>query len=374
MIRIEHLGKSYGTHTVLSDVSANIAAGEVICIVGPSGCGKSTLLRCLNGLETPTRGRIWFKDQDLSQPGVRMDVVRQSMNMVFQSFNLFAHLSVLDNLTLAPVQLKRTPLAQAQAKAMGLLESVGLADWAHHLPEELSGGQKQRVAIARCLAMDPEVILMDEPTSALDPTMVSEVLAVIRRLARQGLTLIIVTHEMAFAREVAHRVFYMDERGIYEQGPPEQVFGAPQRPKTRAFVQRIRSLQATIASGRFDWLSLQGQAEQFCEKHALSTHARNHLILFLEEASVLLRPAVSAGQSFGLVVEYGEADRQLTVGIDLAPEVAKQLQQPIGDDTDLGVRLIRAVVKELQWSDGDIYPHLRAGIEQGAITDATTAA
>jgi polar amino acid transport system ATP-binding protein len=375
MLRIEHLSKSYGQHLVLEDVSAEIAAGEVICIVGPSGCGKSTLLRCLNGLETPSGGKIWFKGQDLSQPGVKMSLVRQSMNMVFQSFNLYAHLSVLDNLTLAPVKLKGLSPSAASHKALGLLDMVGLRDWAHHLPHELSGGQKQRVAIARCLAMDPEVILMDEPTSALDPTMVSEVLSVIRRLARKGLTLVIVTHEMAFAREVSSRVFYMDERVIYEQGPPEQIFEQPQRPKTRAFVQRIRTFEARLASGEFDLFALQGQAERFCEKHALSLHARHHLCLFLEEISVMLRPHVLAGEAFDFVVEYAEVSRDLMARIDLPVEVAEPLQRPAQDASgQLEVKMVRALARDMQWSEQGERIRLQASLHLGPLPAGVVAA
>ena len=239
MIRVEHLSKRFGALEVLKDISLQINEGEVISIIGPSGSGKSTLLRCLNLLEHPDGGTILIDGADILDPKTNVAMIRRKMNMVFQSFNLFDHLSVLDNLTLAPIRLKGTAREQAEEKGCALLELVGLKDKRDSFPDELSGGQKQRVAIARCLAMDPEIILFDEPTSALDPTMINEVLAVIRRLAGQGMTMVIVTHEMDFAREVSTRVIYLDEGVIYETGRPEQIFGQPRREKTRSFISRI---------------------------------------------------------------------------------------------------------------------------------------
>ena len=220
MIRVEHLSKSFGQVDVLRGINAEIRKGEVVSIIGPSGAGKSTFLRCLNLLDHPTSGSIWIDGVDVLARKANVPKVRQKMNMVFQSFNLFAHLSVLENLTLAPIRLRGMDRRVAGEKARDLLRLVGLAEKAERFPDELSGGQKQRVAIARCLAMEPEIVLFDEPTSALDPTMVSEVLAVIRRLAKDGMTMAIVTHEMDFARDVSNRVFYMDEGVIYEEGTP----------------------------------------------------------------------------------------------------------------------------------------------------------
>lgn len=244
MIKIAHLSKRFGDVTVLRDITAEIAQGEVISIIGPSGSGKSTLLRCLNLLEMPSGGVIEVGGHNILAPGTDLSRVRRKMGMVFQSFHLFDHLSVLGNLTLGPIKLLGLRRPEAERKAHALLQRVGLSDKVHSFPDELSGGQKQRVAIARCLAMDPEILLFDEPTSALDPTMVSEVLAVIRQLASDGMTLLVVTHEMAFARDVSTRVFYMDEGVIYEQGTPQQIFEAPQREKTRAFIRQIRSAGA----------------------------------------------------------------------------------------------------------------------------------
>jgi polar amino acid transport system ATP-binding protein len=246
MIQVRNLSKHFGDLVVLKDVSADIQKGEIISVIGPSGTGKSTFLRCLNLLESPTGGSILIDGVPILTRGANVPKVRQKMGMVFQSFNLYAHLSVLDNLTLGPIKLLHKQRAEAERHALELLKLVGLAEKASAFPDELSGGQKQRVAIARCMAMEPEILLFDEPTSALDPTMVSEVLAVIRRLAREGMTMVIVTHEMDFARNLSSRVFYMDEGLIYEEGTPEQIFDHPCKEKTRAFINRIRSLHLII--------------------------------------------------------------------------------------------------------------------------------
>ena len=227
MIQIKHLQKKFGNLEVLRDVNLNIKCGEVISIIGPSGTGKSTFLRCLNLLEQPTGGSIIIDGEEVLNGHINASKLRQKMGMVFQSFNLFNHLSVLENVCIGPIKLLGKSRQDAEAKAKELLKMVGMAEKADAMPEELSGGQKQRAAIARCLSMDPEIILFDEPTSALDPTMVSEVLSVIRALARQGMTMAIVTHEMSFARDVSTRVVYMDDGIIYEIGTPEEIFEHP---------------------------------------------------------------------------------------------------------------------------------------------------
>ena len=244
MIKVEHLKKSFGGVSVLKDVNAEIAKGEVISIIGPSGTGKSTFLRCLNRLETPDGGRITVDGLEVTDPKTDLAAVRRRMGMVFQSFNLFGNLTVLGNVMAAPCDLLKVPEDEARRKALELLTRVGLADKAEESPDNLSGGQKQRVAIARALAMDPEILLFDEPTSALDPTMVGEVLEVIRALAKSGMTMLIVTHEMGFARDVSTRVFYMDQGIIYEEGTPEEVFNHPKRERTIDFVGRVGIKQA----------------------------------------------------------------------------------------------------------------------------------
>ena len=239
MISVRHLAKSFDGVAVLKDVNAEIEKGEVISVIGPSGTGKSTFLRCLNRLETPDAGSVFVDGVDVTAPNADLASVRRKMGMVFQNFNLFGNRDVLGNVIAAPCDILGVSKDAAKRKALELLERVGLADRAEALPDELSGGQKQRVAIARALAMDPEILLFDEPTSALDPTMVGEVLSVIRNLADSGMTMLIVTHEMSFARDVSSRVFYMDEGTVYENGTPDAVFGRPQRPKTVEFVGQV---------------------------------------------------------------------------------------------------------------------------------------
>ncbi len=239
LIKTENLQKSFGSLDVLTGIDMEIKRGEVLVVIGPSGSGKSTFLRCLNLLEEPTGGTIFFDGTDITDPKCNINLHRQKMGMVFQQFNLFPHMTVLRNLTIAPTKLLGTPKEEAEAKAMELLERVGLADKAAAYPNQLSGGQKQRVAIVRALAMNPDVMLFDEPTSALDPEMVGEVLEVMKELAREGMTMVVVTHEMGFAREVADRVVFMADGDIVEQGAPEEIFSNPQNPRTKQFLQSI---------------------------------------------------------------------------------------------------------------------------------------
>ena len=239
MIEVRNLKKSFDDFPVLKGISTRISKGEVVVVIGPSGSGKSTFLRCLNQLEEATEGEIYVDGQLVNTHGVDVNLVRQKMGMVFQHFNLFPHLKIIDNITLAPVTLGRMTKEEAQKRAMELLTRVGLQDKAQSYPVQLSGGQKQRVAIARALAMDPEIMLFDEPTSALDPEMVGEVLDVMKELAMAGMTMIIVSHEMGFAREVATRVLFMDGGYVLEDGTPEEVFDHPQNERTQAFLGKI---------------------------------------------------------------------------------------------------------------------------------------
>ncbi|MGE0449181.1 MAG: amino acid ABC transporter ATP-binding protein [Vicinamibacterales bacterium] len=341
MIRVEHLCKSFGSLSVLEDVNAEIQKGEVVSIIGPSGTGKSTFLRCLNLLDRPTSGSIVIDGVDVLQRHADVSKVRQKMNMVFQSFNLFSHLSVVENLTLAPMKLRGVSAAAAEQKAIDLLRLVGLAEKARAFPDELSGGQKQRVAIARCLAMEPEIVLFDEPTSALDPTMVSEVLAVIRRLARDGMTMAIVTHEMDFARDVSTRVFYMDEGGIYESGTPAQIFGAPMREKTRAFINRIRSLQRRIASVDFDLYAFQAEIEQFAERQFLSRSERDNLLLLAEELFLLHRKHLLDGP-VDVTISHSEKSGRVEIVVDAPGAGGNPLDAGPSDD-GLGLLLVRGL-------------------------------
>lgn len=239
MIKVEKLVKTFGENTVLKEIDLEVTPGEVVVIIGPSGSGKSTFLRCLNLLEQPTGGKITFEGNDLLAKGVKIDQIRQKMGMVFQSFNLFPHKTVLENLTISPIKVKQQEQAAAEETAKGLLEQVGLAEKADSYPSSLSGGQQQRVAIARALAMDPDVMLFDEPTSALDPEMVGEVLTVMQALAEKGMTMVVVTHEMGFAKEVADRVIFMADGIIQEQETPEQIFEHPQNARTQDFLSKV---------------------------------------------------------------------------------------------------------------------------------------
>ena len=239
IIKIEQLEKSFGALHVLKGINLEIHQGEVVCIIGASGSGKSTLLRCINLLEEADSGHIWFDGVDIADKSVNIDKHRQKMGMVFQHFNIFPHMSVIDNITLAPVLLGKMSKDEAVVKAESLLARVGLSDKRDNKPSRLSGGQKQRLAIVRALAMEPEVMLFDEPTSALDPEMVGEVLEVIKSLAKNNMTCVIVTHEMGFAREVCNRVLFMDEGVIMEQGDPHQVFDHPQNPRTQDFLSKV---------------------------------------------------------------------------------------------------------------------------------------
>ena len=239
LIEVKGLKKHFGKLQVLRGIDEQIHAGEVVVIIGPSGSGKSTFLRCLNLLETPTGGDVIFEGESVMKAGKNINQLRERMGMVFQQFNLFPHLSVLENICIAPMKVKKAQRADIELRALKLLDRVGLGDKAKAYPGQLSGGQKQRVAIVRALAMEPDVMLFDEPTSALDPEMVGEVLEVMKELAREGMTMMIVTHEMGFAREVGDRVLFMDEGIIMEQGTPAEVFGNPQNPRTQDFLRKV---------------------------------------------------------------------------------------------------------------------------------------
>ena len=238
-VLVRGLKKQYGDNVVLKSIDLTVNQGEVVCVIGPSGSGKSTMLRCLNRMEEINGGKVFVDGVDITDPKEDINKIRQNIGMVFQHFNLFPHLSVLDNITLAPMELKGLSKVEAESLALYLLESVGLADKAHVAPNSLSGGQKQRVAIARALAMQPDVLLFDEPTSALDPEMVGDVLDVMKRLAEDGMTMIVVTHEMGFAREVADRVIFMDGGFIVEEGAPEDLFSHPSHERTQGFLNKV---------------------------------------------------------------------------------------------------------------------------------------
>lgn len=351
MIKVERLSKTFGDTAVIKDISIEIQKGEVIAIIGPSGTGKSTFLRCLNLLETPSGGSIFIDGADILGKKTDVPQIRRKMNMVFQSFNLFNHLTVLENLTISPVKLKGMARKDAERKSMELLRLVGLAEKADSFPDELSGGQKQRVAIARCMAMEPEVILFDEPTSALDPTMVSEVLSVIRRLAEDGMTMAIVTHEMDFARDVASRVIYMDDGGIYEEGTPEEIFENPRREKTRAFIHRIRSLRWTINSPDYDLYAMNAEIEAFCEKHILPKKTRHSLILLVEELLQVHAPVLGI-RPLDVTIAFSEKTEKLEMVWESGGPAANPLETG-GLPDGMGLSIIRNLTENIGYSRVD---------------------
>lgn len=239
-IEINDISKSYGDLPVINRLTMSVEEHQVVCLIGPSGSGKSTLLRCINGLESIDRGEIRVHGDRITGPGVDVDALRRDIGIVFQGYNLFPHMTVLENVTLAPIRVLKQPKAMAEERAMALLKRIGLEHKAKEYPDRMSGGQQQRVAIVRALAMDPLVLLLDEITSALDPELVSEVLNIVRQLADEGMTMLLATHEMGFAREVSSKVCFLCDGAVYEEGPPEQIFGDPQRDRTRAFLRSIR--------------------------------------------------------------------------------------------------------------------------------------
>ena len=327
MISIRHLKKVYPNVTPLVDVNAEIRRGEIISIIGPSGTGKSTFLRCINRLEKPTSGEIIIDEKSITAPGANVPLLRRKMGMVFQSFNLFNHLTVVENVMVAQQDILHRTKKEAFDKAIDLLHKVGLVDKADNLPEELSGGQKQRVAIARTLAMDPEIVLFDEPTSALDPTMVGEVLTVIRNLAKQGLTMLIVTHEMKFAKDISTRVFYMDEGVIYEEGSPEQIFQNPQKDKTRQFVKHLKVFDVHLKKGMADFRSAVQRFFEFVEKNQIDKRTtRNVNFVFDELVAQNLLMRLPPESCVHLVAEYSDESRCVEIKMDFVGDCVNPLE------------------------------------------------
>ena len=286
MIEVRNITKSFDNNIILENVSLEVNQGEAVVIIGGSGCGKSTLLRCMNRLITPEKGEVFIDGENILDPKTDIDRVRRKMGMVYQNFNLFSHLNVIDNITLAPMKVAGVTREAAEAEASQLLKRVGLVGHEYHMPDSLSGGQKQRVAIARALAMHPEVILFDEPTSALDPTMVDEVETVIRDLIRDGMTSVIVTHEMRFARNIATKVIFLAEKGIYEQGSVKDVFDYPQKVLTQRFLYRSRMFETTLKKEEMDLPSLATDLKGFLRKHE-STSAQLRLITIINDELII---------------------------------------------------------------------------------------
>lgn len=348
MIQIEHLQKSFGNLKVLRDVNATIEEGEVISIIGPSGTGKSTFLRCLNMLDQPNGGHILVDGEDLLSPTTNINLIREKMGMVFQSFNLFNHIDILENVCIGPMKLLKKSRSEAEKRGIELLKMVGLAEKLHAMPSQLSGGQKQRVAIARCLSMDPKIILFDEPTSALDPTMVSEVLGVIRDLAKHGMTMAIVTHEMSFAHDVSNRIFYMDEGIIYEEGTPEQIFEHPQREKTKMFINRIREMRYPIFSPDYDLYALNAELLKFCNKYYLSEQIKYNIQLLAEE--VLQITPLDNGLE--LILSFSEKTRIVTLDLILPVGQPSSFKEAKPNPDALSMSIIKGVCSS--WGETEI--------------------
>ena len=348
IIKIEHMKKVYADNgfTVLKDITVDINRGDVISIIGPSGTGKSTFIRCLNQLEKITDGRVIVDGVDVTDKKCDVALLRRKMGMVFQSFNLYDHLSVIDNITLAPIKILGKTKAEAEARGMELLDIVGLASKRDAMPSQLSGGQKQRIAIARTLAMDPEIILFDEPTSALDPTMVSEVLGVIRRLAQTGITMLIVTHEMNFARDVSNRVFYMDQGYIWEDGTPDQIFNHPQKNETRVFINRIRGLHFELTNRQYDLYAYNGQIEALGAKYFLTEKQIRTLVHLTEELLLVMDP----DKGVSIDVECSEKDGSLGIRAVQRGCGASLLSAENVDD--FAVALIRGYCKSVEETVG----------------------
>ena len=320
MIEIRHLQKAYPASTPLKDVNADIQRGDVIAVIGPSGTGKSTLLRCINLLETPTSGSIRIDGQEILKPGCNVNLVRRKVGMVFQSFNLFGHMTAIENIMRPQMDLLGRGRQEAYDRGIGMLRQVGLVRQALNYPDELSGGQKQRVAIARTLVMEPEIILFDEPTSALDPAMAGEVQAVIRGLAAAGKTMVIVTHEMGFARSISNRVFYMDRGEIYEEGTPDEIFTRPQRELTRRFIYKLKVLEVDIEGDAFDFPGVCTQIADYCGRNQIPPRTSLRLQRVFEELIGQIMISELRTDKIRFRVEHTEADEKTEVIVEYSGE------------------------------------------------------
>lgn len=345
MISIRHLKKAYENAVPLKDVNAEIKKGDVISIIGPSGTGKSTLLRCINLLETPTAGQIFVDGVELTDKKTDILKMRQKIGMVFQSFNLFSHKMIIENVMMGPMDLLGVGRQEAFDEGVRYLKMVGLGEKLYSYPDELSGGQKQRVAIARCLAMKPEIILFDEPTSALDPAMVGEVQSVINELAKQGLTMMVVTHDMKFSRDIANRIFYMDEGIIYEDGTPDQIFNHPKQEKTRAFVKRLRTWEYQIHTADFDLYEMNGQMGEFARKQFLTEKQLNNLELITEE--LIMHQMIQHTQEITIQVGYFEVDDKLEITLSYAGEAFNPFDTEKEDV--LSMLLVRQLTENIRY-------------------------
>lgn len=352
MISIRQLKKSFGNNVVLENINVEINKGDVIGVIGPSGCGKSTLIRCINLLEVPDSGEIRIDGVNIAEKNAPIDSIRQKMGMVYQNFNLFSHKTVLENVIMAPIHLLRIPKKQAIEEAFSVLKMVGMSHRADFMPDQLSGGQKQRAAIARCLAMKPEIILFDEPTSALDPTMIDEVLAVIRKLVKTGITSVIVTHEMGFARNIANRIFFMEERGIYEEGTPDEIFDHPKREKTKIFIQKLKIFEYKLQIRQLDIYELAGKLSEYGQKYDIAKRQMNGLNLILEEILVFLSQNADHKDMTSVIVSYQEANQQIQLEIRYGSPSMNVLEHP--DFDEISRQLIQGLATEISCLPGEM--------------------
>lgn len=347
MIKIVNISKRFGNLKVLENVNTQIAKGECVGLIGPSGTGKSVFLRTIAMLEKPDSGEIFINDTEITKKGVDINKIREKMGMVYQGFHLFSHLNIIDNITLAPIKVKKHDRIVAEKKAMELLSMVGLSDKSENFPHELSGGQQQRIAIARCLAMEPEILLFDEPTSALDPTMTSEVLAIIRKLTTMGLTMIIVTHEMSFAKDVSNRIFFMDEGGIYEEGTPVDIFDNPKREKTKAFINKLKVFSFEIHSKGFDMVTMNVQIEIFCKKYNIDSKKVYHIQLLLEELllEIFKHCYESSQPELTYTIEYAEDSKEIVICLIYVADRFNPFENENKKD-NLGMLLVNSISKQ----------------------------
>jgi polar amino acid transport system ATP-binding protein len=354
MIKVENLCKSFNGAPVLEHVNAGVKKGECVSIIGPSGAGKSVFLSCLNALVVPDSGRVFIDGVDIFDKQTNINKLHEQTGMVYQNFNLFSHLTVLENIILAPVRIKKMSRDAAVDRARELLNMVSLGAKENAYPQELSGGQKQRIAIARAMAMEPQLILFDEPTSALDPAMTGEVLAVIRSLAKKGLTMLIVTHEMEFAREVSDRIFYMDGHDICETGTPEEIFERPQKEQTKAFISRLKTLVLKVESVTFDLLGQMSQIEQFCIKYHIERRFITKVQIIFEEMSMyLLKKHFSAAETPDILIHVDYAEREKNMVITVSYGGRKKdpfAEADLNEDEELGLLMVQRMSQSTLYS------------------------
>ena len=346
LLEVEHLNKKFADSEPLKDINCSVRQGEIISIIGPSGTGKSTFLRCINRLEKPSGGKIFFHGKEINDNASVIRRVRQKIGMVFQSFNLFSNMNVLENIITAPTMLKKINRADAVKNAMNLLEQVGLIQKATSYPDELSGGQKQRVAIVRALMMEPEIILFDEPTSALDPSMVDEVLSMIRSLAMKNYAMMIVTHEMRFAENVSDRIFFMNDGVIYEEGTPQEIFQSPKKDATRIFIDRLKTYEKIFDNEQIDLMKIQREIETFAHKQFMSSRRNMKLQLIFEELiyELLIRRS-SDTFPVEMKILYNDTLKECEVKVTYGGEK----YNPFGEVDNLSITILNGIIEEADY-------------------------